>query len=81
MKNLLTYYLFILLPIPFIIYESRYNDSNVFIISILTYTIIYRPVIDGLRLYSKGVFKISDFWKLFVPFYRFKIFKTLYTNS
>ena len=79
MKNLLIYYISILLPIPAIV-GSAYYSSTLFCISLLSYAMVYRGFTDGKRLLEKGLIRKSDFWKVFViPFWaRGMYFRELY---
>ena len=68
MKSTLVYYLLVFLPIIGIIFLTRegYFNSFEFVTSLFTYVIVYRPVIDFLRLKSKGVLSTSDWGKGYV---------------
>ena len=80
MKNTYAYYLAILLPlIPVILMAYVHHTIYAWVPLFLIYALIYRPLIDGMRLIQKGVIRKSEIWKLFVPiFYRSKWFKQLY---
>lgn len=67
MKNILLYYLAIILPIPFLIRISYSDNSLLFTLFILTYFIPYRTLIDGWRLTSKKVLRWKEIWKLWIP--------------
>jgi hypothetical protein len=45
---------------------------------ILLWAIIYRPIVDGIRLIKKGIINKNEFVKLFIPVWRRKWFKELY---
>lgn len=62
MKSTFVYYLLVFLPIIGIIFLTRegYFNSFEFVTCLFTYVIVYRPVIDFLRLKSKGVLRTSD---------------------
>ncbi len=79
MKNLLIYYIAILLPIPLIAW-SAYHNGMVFLVLLLSYAMIYRGFTDGKRLLEKRLIRKSDFWKVFViPFWaRGRYFIELY---
>ncbi len=76
MKNIFIYYLAILLPIPLLIW-SLYNNSITFFI-ILMFNVVYRGFIDGQRLVEKKIINKKDLWKAFMPFWKFKYFRSLY---
>lgn len=75
MKNLVFYYIIILLPIPVLIGLS-YN-SKLFLTLIIFYY-FFRGFTDGQRLLDKKMINKSDFWKIFIPFWRSKFYKELY---
>jgi hypothetical protein len=80
MKNTFLYYLVITAPllILFILLLSHSISNSIFAILLITWAIIYRPILDGIRLINKGVINKNEIWKLFVPFWRYKWFKELY---
>jgi hypothetical protein len=78
MKNLIVYYLAIVLPIPLLIWISMSNNPILFTILILIYAIPYRTLIDGIRLVNKGLIKWDKIWKLLIPGQRLEYTKDLY---
>ncbi len=78
MKNLFVYWLLIILPllIACVIYFQYKGSSWLYVI--LIYVFLYRPIIDGWRLYNLDLIQQRDFWKLLLPFYRLKFFSRLY---
>ena len=82
MKSLITYYLFaILIPI-LILAILIFNSFNIiFFIFLLFYALIYRPILDGIRLMKKGLLKKNEFWKLFVGYAHIRWFRKLYLEK
>ena len=80
MKNTFLYYLAILLPlIAILLMAYTHYAVYTWVVLLLIYGVIYRPLVDGVRLIQKGVIRKSEIWKLFVPFfYHGKWFKQLY---
>jgi hypothetical protein len=80
MRNIFAYYSVIILPFAALIYLSSVNYIPTWwaIGLILAYAVVYRPIIDYLRLKSKGVITKKDFWKAFNPFFQSKYFRALY---
>jgi hypothetical protein len=76
--KILFYYFAILVPIPFLIWVAINKESLLFVLFLFLYAIIYRPILDGYRLFKKGIIKKTEFWKVFIPFWRLKYFKNLY---
>jgi hypothetical protein len=79
MKNLLVYYLAIILPLPLIIWSASYS-SSLFVILLFSY-VIYRSFVDGQRLIRKGIINKNDLWKSFIPFWGMRFFKELYFEN
>ena len=67
MKNIIVYYIAIILPVPFLILISRTAHANWFIILLLIYAIPYRILTDGSRLVSKKIIQWTQIWKLLIP--------------
>ena len=82
MRNLFYYYLAILCPAIFIFWlkNTELITSNTFLISIFSYALLYRPFLDGMRLYQKDCIEKDDIWKIYIPFntLRWNHFKELY---
>jgi|WetSurSiteA1Bulk_404760.scaffolds.fasta_scaffold01010_7 hypothetical protein len=78
MKNLLVYYLSIISPLAVLALLLFEGMKVEFVIGILVYASVYRPVTDGFRLLAKGKIQKDEFWKLFIPFWSIQWFKSLY---
>jgi hypothetical protein len=79
MKSLITYYLFaIILPVFILALLIQNEYKNTFVISLLFFALVYRPLLDGNRLIKKGVIKKREIWKLFVFYGHIKWFRELY---
>lgn len=80
MKNLIIYYLFILIPIVALVWLFNSGEIGIsfFAISILIYSLVYRTILDGMRLVVKNIIPKNDIWKMIIPGKRFIYFKELY---
>lgn len=78
MKNILIYYMAILIPLALIFWLAMSGHTNWFAILLLIYAIPYRMLVDGQRLVSKKLIKWNESWKLFFPWNRYDYFKELY---
>jgi hypothetical protein len=78
MKNMVTYYLAILLPILLLNWMAKSVNSIWFAILLFIYALQYRTLIDGVRLVNKKVIKRSEIWKLLIPGQRIEYTKDLY---
>jgi hypothetical protein len=76
MKNLVIYYILIIVPIVLIV---LFPINNLFFaIFLLIYAIPYRALIDGYRLVNKKIIEWNEIWKLLIPYRSSKYFKALY---
>jgi hypothetical protein len=80
MKNLLTYYIFILSPIGVLILLNKAEkiDVTLFVGLFFFYAFIYRTYTDGKRLADKNIIPKKDIWKMIIPGSRLQYFKDLY---
>tara|TARA_R110001592_G_scaffold55740_8_gene170402 strand:+ start:3126 stop:3374 length:249 start_codon:yes stop_codon:yes gene_type:complete len=80
MKNLFTYYIAILAPMVLMIGLSKTDlvSPPVFVGLFFFYFLVYRTIIDGIRLSGKKVIPKKDIWKMIILGYHFKYFKELY---
>lgn len=76
MKNLLVYYVIILMPLLGLIFINTTN-SIYFVIYLFVYVLVYRPIVDIARLKEKKINVTNA--KSLIPFYlHIKYFKELY---
>ena len=78
MRNILFYYLAILLPVPLLIWLAWSGQSVWFVVLILIYTLPYRTAVDGMRLVNKRLMKWKEVWKLLIPGKRWDYSRDLY---
>lgn len=78
MKNILVYYLAILIPIALLFWIVKAGNTGWFAVLILIYALPYRWITDGYRLVVKGKMTWSETWKLFIPWLRFNYTRELY---
>ncbi|CAN5333635.1 hypothetical protein BH23BAC2_BH23BAC2_24580 [soil metagenome] len=80
MKNILRYYVAILIPLGLIIWLNNLDllSSTFFPGFLFFYAFIYRTYTDGKRLFDKGLITKEDIWKGLIPGSRLKYFKDLY---
>ncbi|HSQ47449.1 MAG TPA: hypothetical protein VLM44_11095 [Lutibacter sp.] len=80
MKNLLSYYLLILIPIGLMIWLLKTDSINSweFVGLMFFYSLIYRTYVDGKRLADKNIIMKKDIWKMIIPGKHIEYFKELY---
>ena len=81
MKKIIVFYLAILLPIPWIFWILRSDNSLLFAILLLIYAIPYRTLIDGWKLVDKKILKWHEIWKLWIPWKYRGFMKDLYFSN
>lgn len=79
MKNLTVFYAVILFPIP-AMFLLLQKDPITGAVYLLAYFLLYRPLVDGYRLVSKGLIRKENFWITFIFYSHIKYFKELYFN-
>lgn len=75
MKNIILYYLAILLPIPFMVV---FSENSIMFISLFVAYLFYRGFVDGQRLIEKNIIDKSELWKVFIPFWHSQFYRQLY---
>jgi hypothetical protein len=82
-KNILFFYLSLLIPLGILIYavKLKHIDSGIFILLLATYIFVYRPFICGTRLIQNKKIDRQDFWKNFIPFWNDKYWTFLFFNK
>ncbi len=81
-KNILIYYLLILLPLGLLILTAQngFINSTLFFIGLQVYVFLYHPYVSGLRLLALNKIEKKDFWRMFIPFWDTIHFKTLFLD-
>ncbi len=82
MRNIWIYYLLIVVPLILLgSLGSEVLGGSAFLIYLLAYALVYRPIVDGARLKAVSDISSSELWKLYIPFYgHAKYFKQLYLS-
>jgi hypothetical protein len=80
MKNILVFYLAVFIPILVLVYCARIHaiSSAQFAFGMLSYCLIYHPVISGMRLIQLNKIQVSQFWHTFIPGWNWKFFSSLF---
>ena len=58
-----------------------FDLKEVFILVLVLFILIYRPLIDSKKLIKKGVIKKNEAWKLVIGYGHIKWFKELYLRK
>jgi len=80
MKNLITYYLLILVPLAAIFLLNGFDiiNSGQFVGLFFFYLLVYRTYIDGKKLADKNLIPKKDIWKMVIPGKRIHFIRELY---
>jgi hypothetical protein len=79
MKNLLTYYVAILIPLPLLVWYT-FSDPIIFSALLISYY-FYRGFTDGQRLVDLGLISPKKIYLAFIPFWTSRYFGTLYFGN
>ncbi len=83
MKSAIGYWVWAFFPViaPLSFWKSGLlRDPLIFLILLIVYACIYRPVIMSLRLIAMGKIARKDFFKSFIPFYYSEYLSLLFFN-
>jgi uncharacterized membrane protein len=78
LKNTFLYYIAISIPFAGLIYLAKTGSNTAFVICLLVYVFIYRPLTDRHRLLAKGVITIKKARKFYFVGISSKYFRELY---
>ena len=81
MKNIVVFYIAILIPFPFSYQIDRSGYQIAFAILLLVYAFPYRALTDGMRLVSKNLMTWPEVWKLLIPGSRLGYTRALYFSK
>ena len=83
LKNIFIFYIFIIIPFGtiFILFRQNLVSSNIFILSLLIYALIYRPLLSGIRLIQSGKINKKQLWHKYIPGWNSRFFFFLYFGS
>ncbi|WP_159468116.1 hypothetical protein [Dyadobacter sp. 3J3] len=81
-KNILVYYGLIFIPLGVLAFCTKNHliSPIVFVIGLQIYAFLYHPYVSGLRLLALNKLERKDFWRMFIPFWDTKFFKTLFLD-
>ncbi|WP_298301263.1 hypothetical protein [Hydrotalea sp.] len=79
-RKLSLYLAAIFIPFFLLIFGSRNGmlSPGWFVFLLLTYAVIYHPIISGLRLVAKGIIAPSSLWKNLIPGWNWKYYSHLF---
>ena len=72
------FWLLAIIPMVGIIIISGFYGSFWFVVFLMVYVLIYRPVLHIIRLLKLGKIEEKDAWKFFIPFYGAKYIRSLW---
>ena len=68
-RNRITFWLLCLIPFCCVFLLGQYFGPTWFVVSLMFYAAVYRPLLAIYRLLQLGLIEKKDAWKLFIPFY------------
>lgn len=83
MKDNLIFKVLIFSPILLLVFFLKKENSNnqYFTVGLFTYSLLYNPLICGLRLLALNKINKHEFFYIFLPFFNFKYYRLLYLNN
>lgn len=79
LKNTFIFYVLIVSPLLILFQFHEWMGSTVFLVSLALYVLVYRPIVDGVRLKVVAGIPSDELRKLYIPFYgHVRYFKELY---
>jgi len=82
-KKIYLFYCFLLIPFMTFVLAVKYNyiSNFSFILFLIIYSLVYHPLISGIRLVQSKKISKKDFWKNFIPFWNNKYYWFLFFNK
>lgn len=68
-RNRITFWLLCIIPFSFVFLLRPYYGATWFVISLMLYAAIYRPILAIFRMLQLQLIEKKDAWKAFIPFY------------
>lgn len=81
MKNVIIYYLSSLTPLVLLMLFWSLLEPKLALVLLAGYVFIYRTILDGRRLYQKGLISKDEIWKVSFNGARMENFKALYLKK
>jgi hypothetical protein len=80
MKNIIVYYIFIFVPMTALAIGAKTHllSALSFSVLLLTYALIYHPLLSGLRLVALNKITKEQLWLNFIPGWNWKYFSDLF---
>lgn len=76
--GIVLFWLAAIIPFVAIFLIGKVYGSYWFVTCLLIYALIYRPILNIMRLLRLKVIEQKDSWKFFIPFYQSKYLKALW---
>jgi hypothetical protein len=83
MKSLINFYMYISWPFLTMVLLAKAGllSGGAFMILVLTYALVYHPLISGLRLVATNKIPKDRLWLTFIPFWNWRYFSYLFFNK
>jgi len=73
------FWLLVILPLLGLLQALKYDDDYTFFFGLIIYAIVYRPILNIMRLLALKKICRKDIWKFYIiPFYELKYTKSLW---
>jgi hypothetical protein len=80
LEKLWLFYIALMLPFFLLVFFLKKNllESTAFVVLTLIYVLFYNPLMQGWKLFNKGIIKKSEVFKMMIPFYPTRYFKEVF---
>jgi hypothetical protein len=74
----IAFWLLVIFPLAGLFVVHKAYGGNAFVYGLIIYAIVYRPILNIIRLLGLKKITRKDIWKFFIPFYEVKYTKSLW---
>lgn len=78
LKGAIVFWLLVIVPLAGLFLALEWYGKSAFFFGLIIYAIVYRPVLNIVRLLQLKKISRKDIWKFFIPFYDIKYTKSLW---
>lgn len=72
----MVFWILVIIPLAALLLALHYDYEKTFFFGLIIYAIVYRPILNIVRLLQLRKISRKDIWKFFIPFY-----DVIYTKS
>ena len=77
-RGAIVFWLMVIVPLAGLFAVLEFASDWAFFYGLLIYAVVYRPILNIVRLLRLGKISRRDIWKFYIPFYEIKYTKSLW---